>query len=305
MKGQGDFDGWEVWIEGLKDGKWERLNEYEEAHEVASGDKKQERHCWLESEPGQEFAFCLTDPNSSEYANDSYKVAYYADGNLVNSCIHTPFSLGTPSTTRTYKMRITQANQVMEAPLKFAKLSLSDDPTALSDLKAMVNLGTIRLELTSGTGWATGRGIAGGYQRPDLRPVHERSKKGLVGMRVEPGAVTPAKEASLANFYAYPASFQQARSHAFTFRYRTRGILAANGLIELPPEEPTGEERERVEREKEEADEETRIAELEAELNRMRAKRKVKTEHPVIPEPKRRLKGDVKGRSIANPIVLD
>ncbi|RXK40411.1 hypothetical protein M231_02244 [Tremella mesenterica] len=292
-------------------------DEYEETHEGALGDEMQELHCWLESEPGQEFRFCVDRPKLTKVDGEIQQISL-ADGITVRK--RPILSDGwcqsdKPHTSRTSHMFVMKDGQTMEAPMSFALLPVTDDLTAAA-VDTNARIGTISLELKSGTYKFTGMGNVNGFQTADMRPVHEGSKKGLIGLRVEPGRLTPQTERNLYRFTRHSSKHKRRRSHAFTFRYRTKAYLASHHIIELPPHEPTQEERQAEERARKEGEEgaqaeaaeEARIAELEvleAELNRLRTKRRIKTEFCETPTPKRRTKGTARGQSVANPIVLD
>ncbi|KAG8988537.1 hypothetical protein FRB90_002685 [Tulasnella sp. 427] len=186
---------------------------------------------WIASQEGKNFsvAFRNDDGEDSEHASSGH---IFVDGQDVASAILRPGRLY-PATRHGPRK---SENEVR--PFTFSKLELTDDDTVAdpSDPRA-ADIGTIQVKIKFvrlGTKVALKKTNAKG-----IGPVHERAKKSGIHTTTYNTKQKLAKSRGVTNSPLYPND-EWEHHVVFTFRYRSKELLMAEGIMPRPEQAQEG-----------------------------------------------------------------
>ncbi|KZO90664.1 hypothetical protein CALVIDRAFT_542412 [Calocera viscosa TUFC12733] len=217
----GDYEAW-VEVGGV------RLEEYPM---VESGTGEMVVRCWIASEEGKNFVVHLKDHKPGQRA---IRGRISIDGRLAAGVIVRASSRSRTVPSSGFPITATQTKLY-----QFGKISLTEDEhLALQDENLIKQLGTIKMLCETGN--AVPDNWISGFSPSEVKPVHEKSKKGASHW-VVPGAEVQEHRI----VYAFRPN--GGRASTLVFHYAPKDLLQARGI--MPRDTPVNEEEERAESE--------------------------------------------------------
>ncbi|RSH94690.1 hypothetical protein EHS25_004495 [Saitozyma podzolica] len=236
MRLGGQFSGCEAWVQ---DANGNRLNEYEVKGVEGKDGEPDQMECYLECEDGQEFTVVLRraaveEPEIGELRErDDVRAIMFADGRRMGarSLVRGRWPEATFDSAREVK-----DGQWYQSKYRFAPIRLTDnDDEAFHDYNILQKLGTLHLDLHLGVHRGRKRYTGGTGPAMEIGPIHESSKKGLIGSWVGKGQSTLAR--APASGTRFDRRSRHGADYRVVFKYRTKELLMAGEVIERPQDQ--------------------------------------------------------------------